>query len=140
MGEVARVSATAVKVWTCQRMRMGSKCGHRNPSRKRNCQSCGKPRPPRREPAHRKVLVEMPYEQWVERFGDRCNICGAEAKTRRLHRDHDHRTGQARGVLCFRCNAALRSYMTAEWLASAAAYLERSLELRPFGVEDIGSP
>lgn len=120
------VAQTAnVKTWTCQRVCHGAKCGHRNPSRKQLCSRCGKRRPPRRQPAHRAVLDQLPYEWWVERFGEVCNICGAEAKTRRLHRDHDHQTGRARGLLCFRCNAALRNYMTAEWLRAAAGYLER---------------
>lgn len=74
---------------------------------------------------HRRALEE-PYEAWVERYGERCGICGAPPKTKRLHRDHDHRTGRARGLLCFRCNRLLPTYATLEWLRSAVAYIERS--------------
>ena len=35
------------------------------------------------------------------------------------------RLGTCVGLLCFRCNAALRVYMTADWLRRALAYLER---------------
>lgn len=63
---------------------------------------------------------------WVERYGERCGICGGLPKTRRLHRDHDHRSGKMRGLLCFPCNAALRPYMTADWLRKAADYVDRS--------------
>jgi hypothetical protein len=55
-----------------------------------------------------------------------CGICGDVGKTRKLHRDHDHRTGKPRGLLCFRDNAALRPYMTLEWIEAAAAYLRRT--------------
>ena len=43
-----------------------------------------------------------------------------------MHRDHDHRTGRKRGLLCFTCNRfILGKYATAEKLRSAADYLER---------------
>lgn len=114
------------RVWTCQRQANGRKCGHVNPARKQLCQSCGKHKPPRREPAHRAILGEMDYAACVALFGERCGICGCAPKPgRKLHRDHDHRTGELRGLLCFRDNSALRSYMTLGWLRTAVAYLER---------------
>ena len=63
----------------------------------------------------------------MERFGERCGVCGRPPKDgRKLHRDHDHRTGEIRGLLCFPCNRALPAYVTEEWLRKALAYLERS--------------
>lgn len=116
-----------MKTWTCQRVSAGVKCRHANPSRKRKCQACGKPKPARRPPAHRAVL-DMAYAEWVELFGERCGICGAEpSTTRRLDRDHCHRTGKSRGLLCWACNKQLRGWMTPEWLRKAAAYLEATL-------------
>lgn len=53
-----------------------------------------------------------------------CAICGNPPKSRRLDVDHDHKTGQVRGLLCHRCNRVLASWVTAEWLFEAAAYLE----------------
>lgn len=111
------------RVWTCQ----GCKTQH--PRTKQKC-SCGRKRPAARKPAHRAVLDSMPYEAWVERFGDACNICGkvpTEGQMR-LNRDHAHngtRAGEARGLLCGRCNRALPNWMDAAWLASATAYLRR---------------
>jgi hypothetical protein len=102
-------------------------CESMNEPRKRKCQACGRARPKRRRPAHLKAL-ELPYEAYVVLNGGRevCGICEAPPKARRLHRDHDHRTGRPRALLCFRCNAALRPYMTLEWLERAAAYLRKA--------------
>ena len=55
-----------------------------------------------------------------------CEICGNPPKNRALHRDHNHRTGAQRGMLCFTCNRyILGKYATAEKLRAAADYLER---------------
>lgn len=75
-------------------------------------------------PGHKQIL-EVPYETWVEAYGEQCGICGAERKRRRLDRDHDHATGEARGLLCVRCNRALPRWMDAGWLRLAADYLAR---------------
>lgn len=55
--------------------------------------------------------------------GGGCAICGATPKTRRLHTDHDHKTGRVRGLLCYRCNRALPAWVSADWLVRAAEYL-----------------
>lgn len=115
----------AERYWTCQRIHAGEKCGRRNPARLRNCAACGGRKRDRR-PKHRAVLREVPYAEWVARHGELCGICGrVPALGKRLHRDHDHRSGLPRGLLCFRCNSALRSYMTLDWLRRAVVYLER---------------
>ncbi len=77
----------------------------------------------KRKPRHLKAL-EIPYELYVElNGGEHCGICGAKPKSKRLDRDHDHRTGKPRGVLCHRCNRALPVWITTDWLAKAAQYL-----------------
>jgi hypothetical protein len=69
----------------------------------------------------------MPYEEWVERFGEACGICGRGPGARRLDRDHDHsRLDAPRGLLCHRCNRILQNWVTAEWLRAAAEYLDRA--------------
>lgn len=113
------------RLWTCQRKIKGAKCGTVNPRIKRKCITCGASRPVRRKPAHARAL-ETTYDEWLKRFGAHCGICGSAPTTRRLDRDHDHRTGQPRGLLCHRCNRALPSWMTATWLRAAADYLERA--------------
>lgn len=77
-----------------------------------------------RTPAHREVL-KIPYEVWVEAYGEQCGICGAGRKSRNLDRDHDHRSGESRGLLCHKCNRALPNWMDAKWLQAAVVYLAR---------------
>jgi ribosomal protein S14 len=94
---------------------------------RRTCAECGTPRPPRRTPKHQQVLDTMPYEAWVERFGERCGICGRPpGPRRRLDRDHDHKTGVPRGLLCHRCNRALPDWISEAWLVRAIHYLRRA--------------
>lgn len=115
-----------MSTWTCQRQVDRIKCGHVNPSRKRNCEACSKPRPPRKTV---RSQVKLSYEEFIElNGGEICGICGRSRPEsgRRLHRDHDHATGRPRGLLCFRCNTVLRTYMTIEWMRKAIRYLERA--------------
>ena len=117
------------RTWKCQRVTNGRKCAHVNTARARKCRWCGKPKPARRQPAHRAILNEMPYEAWVERFGETCGICGAgPLPNRRLDRDHDHRTGKPRGLLCRKDNRMLKRTLTSEWMTAALAYLRRAEE------------
>lgn len=115
--------------WTCRRQKDGRVCGQRNTGRKRLCTACGKARPPKRRQKHL-VALEQSYEAYVAMSGgERCCIClrpRSEEDRRKLARDHDHRTGRARGLLCFRCNTGLRYWMTPEWLDAAAVYLRRT--------------
>lgn len=113
--------------WTCQKVSGGVKCGAQNPRRKRNCGVCGKPRAPRRRPAHMRAL-DLPYETYAAlNGGEWCGICGKEpTPMRKLDRDHDHKTGEPRGLLCWSCNRQLRTWATSEWLRSAADYLDRA--------------
>ena len=63
------------------------------------------------------------YDELLAIQGGGCAICGARAKTRRLHFDHDHRTMTLRGLLCYRCNRGLPTWADDEWLAWALHYL-----------------
>lgn len=57
-----------------------------------------------------------------------CAICGRVEgwSGRRLSIDHDHLTGQVRGLLCSGCNAGIGHFMdNQDLLASAIAYLQR---------------
>lgn len=69
------------------------------------------------------------YDELVEEHGsETCFICGASPKTRKLHLDHDHHTMTIRGLLCFRCNSTLSSWIDADWLRAAADYLADSAD------------
>lgn len=115
------------RVWTCQRTTAGVPCKHVNPKRKHLCEKCGKRRPATKRPAHMAAL-DLPYEHYVEiNGGDFCGICGLPpSPVRRLDRDHDHKTGRPRGLLCHAHNRMLRYGMTPEVLRAAADYLERA--------------
>lgn len=55
--------------------------------------------------------------------GASCKICGS---TKLLRIDHDHATGEIRGVLCHNCNVALGLMGDSpDRLRDAARYLER---------------
>jgi hypothetical protein len=116
-----------VRVWRCRRVKAGVKCGTLNLRIKQRCTECGAPRPKASRPKHMAAL-DLPYEWYVEQFGERCGICGkGRSDTRKLDRDHEHKgDGSPRGLLCaFPCNTGLKGWMTAEWLRRAAAYLEQ---------------
>jgi len=53
-------------------------------------------------------LAEGDYERLYEHQGRRCFICQrATGASRRLSVDHDHKTGEVRGLLCRPCNDVL---------------------------------
>jgi hypothetical protein len=85
----------------------------------------------KRKPQRAKQLgvTDPEYAAMLEAQGGGCAICGNPPKTRRLHVDHDHHDPEhrVRGLLCFRCNRFLPSWMTAAWLRKALAYVERGL-------------
>ena len=68
-------------------------------------------------------VTDDEYEGMLAEQGGVCAICGSPPKSRRLHVDHDHRTGAVRGLLCFRCYRALAGYVTVEWMLKAVVYL-----------------
>lgn len=69
----------------------------------------------------RKYGVSM--EWYEERAVSGCEVCG---RTDRLVVDHDHGTGEARGVLCNWCNVALGNAQDdPEILRKIAEYIER---------------
>lgn len=63
------------------------------------------------------------YARLLAVQGGGCAICSATPKTRRLHVDHDHRSGRVRGLLCHRCNRALPTWISVQWLTAAIRYL-----------------
>jgi hypothetical protein len=83
------------------------------------------------------------YEQYLEindAQGNSCAICGTAeplTPTGRLHIDHDHETGEVRGLLCMGCNTGIGHLKdNIEVLKSAITYLERSKKSNaPNGVD-----
>jgi hypothetical protein len=72
------------------------------------------------------------YNRMLAEQGGGCGICGAvEARSKghgvRLHVDHDHVTGKARGLLCGTCNRGIGQLGDdLERVKAAVRYLERA--------------
>jgi hypothetical protein len=79
------------------------------------------------------------YEAMLEAQGGVCKICGKpRPDDRTLHVDHDHETGEIRGLLCFRCNNALGDFEEQyELFQKAADYLDRDDELAALARERV---
>jgi hypothetical protein len=53
-------------------------------------------------------ITAADYERMLSEQGGVCFVCrGLNTKGRRLHVDHDHKTGAVRRLLCSGCNGAL---------------------------------
>lgn len=76
------------------------------------------------------------YEHMLIRQNSKCAICEMPetkadkryGKVRRLSVDHNHTSGEIRGLLCFECNTALGKFKdNTALLRRAACYLEGGL-------------
>lgn len=50
-----------------------------------------------------KITVEE-YDRILLDQGGGCKLCFRKPGERKLHTDHDHKTGKVRGILCHQCN------------------------------------
>jgi hypothetical protein len=91
-------------------------------------------RRPERQAADREYHLKRKYgitlEQYNEIFEAQDGVCAIcrepRPEERTLHVDHDHDTGEIRGLLCFRCNNALGDLRESYDLAvKAVDYLDR---------------
>lgn len=82
------------------------------------CKDCSKKDSSKRRPGYKKVLVQSTYGITYEDLEDlyrkqqgRCKICGdfraSFFSKGGLYVDHDHLTGEVRGLLCNSCNVML---------------------------------
>lgn len=59
-------------------------------------------------PNHKRFgLTAEKYSELLRQQNGGCAICARKQTHRRLHVDHDHTTGQFRGLICHQCNIAL---------------------------------
>lgn len=85
---------------------------------------------------HNYGLSEAQFSALLEAQDNSCKICGvlisgqhgeSEKNTARACVDHDHQTGEVRGLLCQRCNLALGLLDDSpNRLIAAAAYLQKT--------------
>lgn len=70
-------------------------------------------------------INEDQYRAMFAAQDGRCAICARRPRRRRLAVDHDHNTGQVRGLLCFTCNHYVLRYVEGDPVAAhnAAVYL-----------------
>lgn len=71
------------------------------------------------------------YKEMSKKQGDVCAICGKEEMRKRksevvrLSIDHNHKTGEIRGLLCHKCNVGLGHFSeSVEFLLKAISYLK----------------
>lgn len=115
--------------WSCR------KCGCRNErSSSRKCAECGElTKPKKRVPKHAQTLRDDPYERYCEISrlihnvtDESCCVCGKPRSQERHHdRDHDHVTGNPRGLACVYCNKHMPRGLTLELARLIVAYYER---------------
>ena len=73
-------------------------------------------------------LTEKDFQSLLLKQGSRCAICAVELKSPRI--DHNHETGEVRGLLCLRCNTGLGCFKDdAQFLDRASRYVR----LRRYG-------
>lgn len=75
----------------------------------------------------------LKYKELVDEFGRVCAICGASenngklSSSARLHKDHDHKTGKIRGLLCGNCNVGIGHFKDdIHLLIKAIEYLKKN--------------
>lgn len=65
------------------------------------------------------------FAEIIDRQGGGCAVCGRSGGRQCV--DHDHKTGEVRGILCVRCNVAIGSLGDdVSGLMRAVRYLERA--------------
>ena len=58
--------------------------------------------------------IDLTYDRYLEMIaeqGNRCAICNRQSRNQALAVDHNHKTGQVRGLLCAYCNGKLLKYL-----------------------------
>ncbi len=114
-----------------------SRCAWESTGRKYKCRACAAaymkewrrkmPLERRRQIERRENLKSKyglspdDYDLIFAAQGGKCAICTQPPGDKRLHVDHDHETGEIRGLLCSCCNTAIGQLQDDPDLAQAAA-------------------
>lgn len=68
------------------------------------CKSCASSAAHAKSVEDKYGITEERYQELFKQQNGRCAICRNKPRTQRLAVDHDHKTGEVRGLLCKRCN------------------------------------
>jgi hypothetical protein len=111
------------------------RAAHRQQEIARNRQWC-KDNPEQHIKSQRKADYKRRYgitdscEKLLAEQNGVCAICGGNRSTRELGIDHDHNTGDIRGMLCGPCNLGLGYFAdNSEFLKAAINYLEKTSKI-----------
>lgn len=93
------------------------------------CKSCAKAR----RMLKKYGITPEDYENMVKKQGGKCLVC-RKGQDKRLVIDHDHVSGQVRGLLCNNCNAGIGFMQDRpDLLVYAAQYLDKSSKSTTYG-------
>lgn len=113
--------------------RLCPKCKYRYERIKQKCPNCAAARPKKRVPKHAQTLRDHTYEDYINISkqihgveDESCCVCRKpKAEGRRHDRDHDHKTGNPRGLACHLDNRSMPHWLTAHRAQLIADYLKR---------------
>ena len=93
-----------------------------------------------RHDSHLRKTYGITIEDYNELFtsqGGACWICGGGTSKRYLATDHDHKTGEVRGLLCATCNKTLGKFRDdPQRFLAAADYLTNPPARKVLGTRD----
>src|SRR3990167_11399082 len=78
-------------------------------------------------------ITEATYHKMLLFKDGKCWICATKPKKSALNVDHDHKSGQVRGLLCFLCNKFVIGRRRREHVYlfdAASAYLKSEIDWR----------
>lgn len=90
-----------------------------------------------------RLCFRMTQEQWRKLYeyqGGRCARCGISFEKVRAYTDHDHETGEVRGITCYKCNKFYIGHQTVASARLTLNYLENPPARRAFGAPHYGLP
>jgi len=127
-----------LSAWTKKPCARCSKKKGKNQTDQKYCYACGiKVQRERKAAAHGRAIearygiTQAEYEALYLFQGGRCAICWrATGKSKRLSVDHDHKTGEVRGLLCSPCNRGVLGHLRDDVLALERAI--RYLQAPPY--------
>ena len=80
---------------------------------------------------HKYSLTVEDYNEMIKQQDNKCLICNSEFSKQLFNHpcvDHNHETGEVRGLLCRRCNLSISYIENKDFLQKALQYLGESMK------------